>query len=156
MTSTDPTADPQVGALSSMLVSAHAAVYGAAAAGGVLAPLGDAAAAARGLARTAFDEHRALRDALVTALAARGAVPPAAMPAYRLPVEPSGVGGVLDLLGRIEDQSAATAHAAVGRLTGADRELAVDALVAMTLRGQRVRIMAGVEAGSAAPAFPGR
>ncbi|OAA22022.1 protein of unknown function (DUF4439) [Frankia sp. EI5c] len=156
MTATGTTADPRIGALTAMLTSAHAAVYATGAAGGVLAPLGDAAQAARGLARTALDDHRGLRDALVAALRAAHATPPPALAAYRLPVEPAGVGGSLDLLARVEDQSAVTAHAAVGVLTGAERELAVDALVAMTLRRQRARLLAGIALGSATTAFPGR
>lgn len=147
--------DPAVVALSSMLAAAHAAVYATATAGGVLAPLGAAAGPARELARAAHDDHRTLRDSLVAALQARGATPPAALAAYRLPVEPAGVAGSLDLLARVEDRSAVAAHDAVGVLTGADRELAVDALVAMTLRGQRARLAAGTPPGSAVPALPG-
>ncbi|WP_198955518.1 DUF4439 domain-containing protein [Frankia sp. CcI49] len=148
--------DPQARALSSMLASAHAAVYAAAAAGGVLAPLGDAARPARDLARTALDDHRALRDSLVAMLRTRGATPPPALAAYQLPVEPAGIAGSLDLLARIEDQSAVSALAAVDVLTGADREMAVDTLVAMTLRGQRARLAAGVAPASVTAAFPGR
>ncbi|MEX5632239.1 DUF4439 domain-containing protein [Parafrankia sp. FMc2] len=145
-----------VAALATMLSAAHAAVFATAAAGGALAPLGAPAQPARSLARAAHDDHRALRDVLVAALRAHGTTPPAALPAYRLPVEPAGVEGSVDLLSRVEDQSAVSAGAAVGALTGADRELAVDALVAMALRGQRARLAAGVAPEAAGPAFPGR
>ena len=154
--SASPAPDPAAAAaLSGMLTVTHAAVYAAGAAGGALAPFGPEAEQARALARTAYTDHRRLRDDLVAAILAHGGTPPAAQPAYRLPIEPTGVTEALALLADIEDRSAVAAHEALSALQGTDRELAVDALVAMAMRAQRARLTAGLPLSQAMTALPG-
>ncbi|MGC0414675.1 ferritin-like domain-containing protein [Embleya sp. AB8] len=72
-------ATPEVKALRDALDAEHAAVYGYGVAGGRLT------GAARTQARTALDTHRARRDAIGRLIADRGAIAPAAAPAYTIP-----------------------------------------------------------------------
>ncbi|MDT3443815.1 MULTISPECIES: DUF4439 domain-containing protein [unclassified Pseudofrankia] len=145
-----------VTALSALVAVEHAAVYGAASAGGALAPLGASARDARGLATAAFTAHRQLRDALTALLLDAGAKPPAAQPAYTLPVSPASVGAALTLLAELDDRTAASSYDAVGLVTGKARELIVDALAQAALRAQRARLTADVSPGTAVKALPGR
>ncbi|WP_175443389.1 DUF4439 domain-containing protein [Frankia sp. CgMI4] len=144
-----------VAALVTMLTATHAAVYATAAAGGAVAPLGPAAAQARELARLSCLAHQALRDDLIAAIRARGGDAPPALPAYRLPVAPEGIGAALALLARIEDACAMAAHDAVAVLVGDVRALALDALTGTAVRAQRARIAAGMPLAAASRALPG-
>ncbi|SNQ51992.1 conserved hypothetical protein [Frankia canadensis] len=144
-----------VGALGAMLEACHAAIYATATAGGALAPLGPPAAAARELARSAWLAHRELRDALVSALQAEGARPPAALPAYRLPAAPVSVAAALRVLAQVEDACAAAAHDATAVLSARSRRLAVDALGGAAIRAQRARLSAGLPPATATRALPG-
>jgi len=145
-----------VAALSALLAVEHAAVYGAASAGGALAPLGAAGRDARGLAATAYTAHRQLRDALIAVLLGADARPPAAQPAYTLPVSPASVPAALTLLAELDDRTAASAYDAVGAVTGPARELVVDALAQAALRAQRARLTGGVAPATAVKELPGR
>jgi len=145
-----------VTALSTLLAAEHAAVYGTSAAGGALAPLGLPAAQARALAYAAYTAHLQLRDQLTALLLAADAQPPAALPAYTLPVSPGSVHGALTLLAELDDRSAAAAYAAVAAVGGGTRELVADALSQAAVRAQRARLAAGTSPATAATAFPGR
>jgi hypothetical protein len=150
-------ADPAVGGLATMLRAEHAAIYACAWAGGTLAPLGGSAAGARELARDAYAAHRALRDALLTAILARGGEAPVAAPAYALPGgQPGGAARALTVLAGVEDAAAAAAYDAIAVLTGELRAQAVDALIGMAVRAQRARLAAGEPLTRAGRALPGR
>ncbi|WP_205446802.1 DUF4439 domain-containing protein [Candidatus Frankia alpina] len=144
-----------VDALNTMLTATHAAIYAAAAAGGVLAPLGPAAAGARELARLSWVAHQALRDDLVAVIGARGGQAPPALPAYRIPATPVSVAASLALLAQIEDACAAAAHDATAVLGADARELAIDALSGAAVRAQRARLAAGLPPATATRALPG-
>ncbi|OHV38266.1 protein kinase [Pseudofrankia sp. EUN1h] len=143
-------------ALSALVAVEHAAVYGAASAGGALAPLGVDARDARGLAAAAYTAHRQLRDALIALLLDAGAKPPASQPAYTLPVNPASAGAALTLLAELDDRTAASAYDAIGSATGRARELVVDALAQAAGRAQRARLTAGLAPATAVKALPGR
>ncbi|WP_045876081.1 DUF4439 domain-containing protein [Pseudofrankia sp. DC12] len=145
-----------VTALSALLAVEHGAVYGTSAAGGALAPLGPPAGDARTLAFAAYAAHRELRDQLTALLLAAGAQPPAALPAYALPVDPATVPAALTLLAQLDDQTAAAAYNAVAAVGGPARELVVDALTQASVRAARARLIAGKSAATAIEAFPGR
>jgi hypothetical protein len=144
-----------VTALSALLAAEHAAVYGTSAAGGALAPLGQPAKAARALAYAAYTAHRELRDELTGLILGAGGQPPAALPAYTLPVAPGTVPGALSLLAQLDDRTAAAAYAAVGAVTGTARELVVDALSQAAIRAQRTRLTAGIPPTTAMQPLPG-
>ncbi|MCK9897752.1 ferritin-like domain-containing protein [Frankia sp. AgB32] len=138
-----------------MVEACHAAIYVAATAGGALAPLGAPAAVARQLAYGAWIAHQRLRDDLITAIEARGASAPPALPAYRIPAAPITVTTALQLLAQVEDTCAAAAHDATAVLTADTRRLAVDALGGMAIRAQRARLAAGLPPATATRALPG-
>ncbi|WP_175648314.1 DUF4439 domain-containing protein [Protofrankia sp. BMG5.30] len=144
-----------VQALSDLLAVQHAAVYACAAAGGALAPLRPASDPTRLLAQTAYSAHRELRDRLVAEVLGRGGSPPAAQPAYQLPVPPSGLTGALELLAAVEDRCAAAAYDALDALAGDLRALVVDALAGTAVRGQQARLAAGQPVERATRALPG-
>lgn len=158
---TTPTAAAALGpagvtALAALLAVEHGAVYGTSAAGGALAPLGAPAADARTLAFAAYTAHRELRDQLTALLLAAGAQPPAALPAYALPVQPTSVQAALTLLAQLDDRTAAAAYDTVEPVRGPTRELVVDALTQAAIRAQRARLTAGKSPTAAVQAFPGR
>ncbi|MBX6390906.1 MAG: DUF4439 domain-containing protein [Frankia sp.] len=151
-----PTPDPRAAeTLSAVLAVEHAAMYGAASAGGALAPLGAAAGPARELARAAYAAHRQLRDTLTGLVLAAGGNPPAALPAYELPVDPHSVEGALALLADLDERTAAASFDALGSLTGPVREILVDALAQAALRAQRARLTAGEQLPAPLRALPG-
>jgi Domain of unknown function (DUF4439) len=157
---TSPTSAAALGpagvtALSALLAVEHGAVYGTSAVGGALAPLGAPATDARALAFAAYTAHRELRDQLTAVLLAAGAQPPAALPAYSLPVNPGNVQAALTLLAQLDDQTAAAAYDAVATVSGPTRELVVDALTQAAIRAQRTRLTAGKNPATAVQAFPG-
>jgi hypothetical protein len=142
-------------ALSGLLTVEHAAVYATASAGGALAPLGQPAEAARSLAYTAYTAHRELRDQLTGLILTAGGQPPAALPAYALPVSPDSVQGALTLLAELDDRTAAACYDTVQAVTGTTRQLVVDTLTQAAIRAQRARMTAGTSPASAMRAFPG-
>jgi Domain of unknown function (DUF4439) len=143
-------------ALAGLLAVEHGAVYACEAAGGSLADTGDVGVAARALAYAAYADHAALRDRLTDRIMALGAIPPAALPAYRLPPRADGVAGALTLLAALEDRTAAAAHDATGVLAATvDRGLAADMLAGAAVRAQRARLAAGLTVARATNALPG-
>jgi hypothetical protein len=139
-----------------MLAVEHAAVYACATAGGALAPSGAAGATARGLARSAYEAHRKLRDTLTASILSAGGEPLPARAAYALPTEPTGAASALGLLADVEDRAAAAAFDAVAALGTTHRQLAVDALAGAAVRAQRARLAAGLPPEQAGRALPGR
>ena len=143
-------------ALTALLAVEHAAVYATAAAGGALAPVGTSADAGRRLAAAAYTAHRELRDELTALILGAGAQPPAALPAYTLPVSPDTVPGALTLLAELDDRTAAAAFAGVGAVAGPTRALLVDALTQAAIRAQRARLTDRLPVTAAMQPLPGQ
>ncbi|MGF7239098.1 MAG: DUF4439 domain-containing protein [Frankia sp.] len=142
--------------LAALLAVEHAAVYACGAAGGALAVTGPGGRAARALAQAAYIDHARLRDNLMARIGDLGGQPPAARPAYQLPIDPAGVVPALALLAAVEDRTCAAAHDAVGPLTTpADRALVCDTLAGAAVRAQRARRAAGLSPARASGPFPG-
>jgi uncharacterized protein DUF4439 len=120
-------------ALQRCLAAEHAAVYGYAVVGGVLADIPDAASL-RAYADDCYAAHRARRDDLTARLTTIGHSPVAAHPAYRLPPRVSGTAGCMSLARRIEHRTAAVYAFAVSKTVDSSRALAVDALTDCALR----------------------
>jgi hypothetical protein len=135
-TVTTVTTDPlAVDALQRTLAAEHAAVFVLGALGGRASGASPqhARAALTTALTTAYDEHLRRRDQLRTRLAAAGADPVAAEPAYRL-------AGPLTSVAQIEaealgvERSCATTYAAlVAATSGPDRRWAVDALISIAV-----------------------
>ncbi len=140
--------------LADALRAEHAAIYGY----GVLGARLDGAALT--LANQAEAAHRQRRDALVVRLGNGGAVPPGAEPAYALPAPVNDQPSALRLAATIEDRTAALWRAVLPETTvlpesdGADRAMALDALIDCAVRATRARNAAGIE--PATVAFPGK
>ena len=132
--------------MADLLRDEHAAIY----AYGVLgARLPDAE---RRIALTAFDAHRAVRDALRARVLAAGQVPPGPAAAYDVTV--AGQAEALALAVRVEEQLAVRWRDLVALSATRDvRQLAVHELQASAVRAAQWRRAAG-----SAPtvAFPGR
>jgi hypothetical protein len=120
-------------ALQRCLAAEHAAVYGYAVVGGVLAGIADADPL-RAYADECYAAHRARRDELTARLTRSGQAPVAAHPAYRLPPRVSGADGCRSLARRIERRSAAVYAFAVSKTVHGSRALAVDALTDCAVR----------------------
>lgn len=149
-------AGAEAGVLAGLLAVEHGAVFACGAAGGSVADAGDTGAVARRLAYAAYADHATLRDRLTDRIMALGAIPPAALPAYRLPPRAAGVAGALALLATVEDRTAAAAHDATGALAASvDRGLAADMLAGAAVRAQRARLAAGLTVAQATSALPG-
>jgi hypothetical protein len=118
----------EVGALQRTLAGEHAAVYVLAALGGRASTV--ATPALRVALDTAYDAHVQRRDQLRQMVAAAGATPVAAEPAYHLPGPLTGPGQIQARALGVQRSCAATYAALVAATTGADRRWAVDALVA--------------------------
>ncbi|HEX8627147.1 MAG TPA: ferritin-like domain-containing protein [Catenuloplanes sp.] len=110
--------------------------------------------AAAELARTAEAAHRVRRDTLVLRLAALGATPGPAAPAFTLPFPVTDRASALRLAVHVEDGAAAVWRAALPATTDADRQLALDALTECAVRATRWRRTAGVT--PLTVPFPGR
>ncbi|MGW1290045.1 ferritin-like domain-containing protein, partial [Streptomyces sp. NPDC002586] len=102
-------------ALQAALAAEHAAVYGYGVVGGRIA------AARRTEARTAYDAHRASRDALTRAVRDLGGQPVAADAAYALPFPVPDSATALRLAARLEDRVAGVYADLVRAATGARR-----------------------------------
>ncbi|MFC1421457.1 DUF4439 domain-containing protein [Streptacidiphilus cavernicola] len=125
-----PLPAPALAALQAALAAEDAAVY---AYGVVGAELGGAR---RTAATAAYQAHRARRGALQQWIAATGAVPVAAAPAYQLPAAVTGTASAVRLAGLVEDRTCAvyanavqaTAGALRGGMAAALRQAALDTL----------------------------
>ena len=128
-------ASTEVATLQRVLAAEHAAVWGYGVVGGHL-PV-----AVQEAARSADRAHRARRDTVTALLGARGATPVAAAPGYELPFPVADAVAARRLAVHLEKGTAATWHAALGTLAGADlRRLAVGALADAATRGLQWRL----------------
>ena len=135
-------------ALLAALAGEHAAIY-------AYGPIGsrlDRKSAAHG--RAAERTHRDRRDALLLRLADGQTTPPAPAPAYALPFPVTNVSTALRLAVHVEERTAALWRAALPETTGADRRMALDALIDCAIRATRFRRSAGITPTTVA--FPGR
>lgn len=124
-------------ALLAALAGEHAAIY-------AYGPIG-----ARLSAKTAADgraaeaAHRNRRDALLLRLAGTQPTPPPAEPGYALPFPVTSNTTALKLAVRVEERTAGLWRAALPETAGADRKLALDALIDCAVRATRFRRSAG-------------
>ncbi len=125
-------------ALGQALAAEYAAIYGY----DIIGPHLDKAG--QDAAHQAETAHRARRDTLLLRLAAASASPPAADPAYALPFPITDRASALKLAVQLEDGAAGAWHAALSPTTGADRSLALAALVDCAVRATRWRRTAGI------------
>lgn len=131
--------------LEAALVAEHQAVYGYGVAGARLGGRPRAAALA------ALDTHRVRRDRLAALLAATGATPPAAAPAYALPFPVRDATSAASLCAALEDACA-----------GAAWDLAAASPARSVARDLAVRWLAQADAaavgwrGAPGPALPGQ
>ena len=142
------------GGLDPLLAGEHAAVYGYGAAGAVLVQL-SAPGNVVATVRSAYDAHRESRDALAAAIAAAGGSPPAALPAYAVPVALTNQAAVLGFLAGIEDRLCATAAAAVAVTADKERLLAAGVLNAGAARAVGLRLLDGAKPARAVTPLPG-
>ena len=136
-----------VDALRTALVAEHAAIFGYGVVGAHLS--GDQQA----LARQAESAHRDRRDEVSLRIQDGGGEPAAAEPAYALPFPVTDAASALRLAASLEEGAAGAWRTALGGTDGADRQLAVDALIAYAVMATRWR-----QAASIAPVtvpFPG-
>lgn len=134
--------------LRAALAGEHAAIW---AYGPIGARLGSKNAAE---GRAAELAHRNRRDALLLRLAGESPSPPAAEPGYQLPFPVTNTATALRLAIQVEDRTSALWRAALADTAGADRKLALDALIDCAVRATRFRRYAGVK--PAIVPFPGR
>jgi hypothetical protein len=106
------------------------------------------------LATQAEAAHRLRRDTLLTRLSAAGLTPPGTETAYELPFPVPDRTAALRLALLIEERTAAIWRDAIPDLTGADRQLALDAVVDGAIRATRIRRASGVN--PIVVAFPGK
>ncbi|GAB1338144.1 ferritin-like domain-containing protein [Streptomyces sp. E-15] len=121
----------EVTALQAALAAEHAAVYGYGVVGG---RIGDAR---RTEARSAYDAHRARRDALVRAVRDLGGTPVAASAAYALPFPVQDGPAAVRLAARMEERVAGAYADLVRAATGARRADAAGALREAAVRAVR-------------------
>jgi len=135
-----------VDALQRTLAAEHAAIFVLGALGGRSAPL--TAPALRDALGAAYDVHVRRRDELRTMIAAAGARPVAAEPAYRIPAGLSTRARIEVEALRVERACVATYAALVAATAGRQRRWAVEALVATavaeTTFGGRPEALPGV------------
>lgn len=105
--------------------------------------------------RKAEEAHRKYRDAVLERLAATGATPPAAEPAYALPFAVIDRDNAIKLAIHIEERTAAVWRAVLGGTQDADRELALDALIDTAVRASRWRKIVGAPTTVPFPGAPG-
>jgi hypothetical protein len=133
--------------MNAALAAEYAAIFGY----GVLGP--HLTSADVGAAREAEEAHRDRRDALLVKLTAAKASPPEADAAYALPFRVTDRASALKLATALEDGAARAWHNAIGATTGADRGMAVNALIDCATRGTHWRLTSGVK--PATQTFPG-
>jgi len=123
--------------LAEALRAEHAAIYGYGPVGARLS------GASTELATRAEAAHRARRDALVLRLAGT-ASPPPADPAYTLPFPVTDRAAALRLAILLEERTGRIWRQALPETSGADRSMALDALVDCAVRATRLRMASGV------------
>jgi hypothetical protein len=106
------------------------------------------------LAAQAEAAHRTRRDLLLMRLTTAGVTPPPAETAYDLPFAVPDRAAALRLALLIEERTAAIWRDASTDLAGADRQLAMEAVVDCAVRATRLRRASGVN--PAVVAFPGK
>ncbi len=134
-------------ALGTALAAEHAAIFGYGVVGAHLDKAG------QDLARSAEAAHRARRDAVETRMVAATATPPTSAPAYALPFPVIDRASAIRLAVTLEDGCAHAWHAALAATSGADRKIAVNALVDCAVWATRWRRTGGVS--PATVTFPG-
>ncbi|MEU6912607.1 ferritin-like domain-containing protein [Streptomyces olindensis] len=125
--------DRELRALQAALAAEHAAVYGYGVVGG---KIGDGR---RGEAQTAFDAHRARRDALVREVKDLGGRPVAAAAGYALPFQVPDAAAAVRLAAELEDRVAGVYSDLVRAAGGGRRALAAEALREAAVRAVRWR-----------------
>jgi hypothetical protein len=105
--------------------------------------------------RKAEEAHRRRRDVVLERLSSGvKATPPAAEPAYTLPFPVTDRDNAVKLAVHLEERTAAVWRAVLGGERGADRELALDALVDSAVLATRWRAVAGLPATVPLPGAP--
>ncbi|MFI8093514.1 DUF4439 domain-containing protein [Streptomyces sp. NPDC086080] len=118
-------------ALQAALAAEHAAVYGYGVVGGRVG------SERRTEARTAYDAHRARRDALARAVKDAGAAPVAAAAGYALPFPVPDAPAAIRLAARLEDRVAGVYADLVRASTGERRRGAAEAMREAAVRSVR-------------------
>ncbi|MET8948521.1 ferritin-like domain-containing protein [Streptomyces sp. NPDC004542] len=129
----DETRDGELKALQAALAAEHAAVYGYGVVGGRIG------AGRRTEARTAYDAHRARRDALVREVRDLGGSPVAADAAYALPFPVPDSAAAVRLAAELEERVAGVCSDLVRATTGGRRGAAAGALREAAVRAVRWR-----------------
>ncbi|MET9995225.1 DUF4439 domain-containing protein [Streptomyces mutabilis] len=125
--------DRELDALQAALAAEHAAVYGYGVVGGRVGE------ERRGEARTAYDAHRARRDALARDVSDLGAKPVAAAAGYALPFEVPDSAAAVRLAAELEDRVAGVYSDLVRAADGDRRAAAAGALREAAVRAVRWR-----------------
>ncbi|MEU4490772.1 ferritin-like domain-containing protein [Streptomyces purpurascens] len=125
--------DQELRALQAALAAEHAAVYGYGVVGG---RIGDGQ---RVDARTAYDAHRARRDALAREVKDLGGRPAAAAAGYALPFPVADAAAAVRLAAELEDRVAGVYSDLVRAAGGGRRVLAAEALREAAVRAVRWR-----------------
>ncbi|MFF7310132.1 DUF4439 domain-containing protein [Streptomyces sp. NPDC008137] len=125
--------DQELRALQAALAAEHAAVYGYGVVGG---RIGDGQ---RVEARTAYDAHRARRDALAREVKDLGGRPAAAAAGYALPFPVADAAAAARLAAELEDRVAGVYSDLVRAAGGGRRVLAAEALREAAVRAVRWR-----------------
>ncbi|MFF7489790.1 ferritin-like domain-containing protein [Streptomyces luteogriseus] len=125
--------DRELRALQAALAAEHAAVYGYGIVGGRIG------APKRSEALTAFDAHRARRDALVREVKDLGGRPVAASAGYALPFQVPDSAAAVRLAAELEDRVAGVYADLVRAAGGGRRALAAEALREAAVRAVRWR-----------------
>ncbi|MFI8190316.1 ferritin-like domain-containing protein [Streptomyces sp. NPDC085946] len=120
-------------AVQAALAAEHAAVYGYGVVGGRIDEAG------RARARTAFDAHRARRDALVREVRELGGRPVAAAAGYALPFPVADAAAAVRLAAELEDRVAGVYADLVRASGGGRRAMAAEALREAAVRAARWR-----------------
>ncbi|GAA2291020.1 ferritin-like domain-containing protein [Streptomyces hawaiiensis] len=125
--------DGELRALQAALAAEHAAVYGYGVVGGRIG------AGQRAEAATAYDAHRARRDALVREVKDLGGRPVAASAGYALPFQVPDAEAAVRLAADLEDRVAGVYADLVRAAGGGRRALAAEALREAAVRAVRWR-----------------
>ncbi|KOT34543.1 hypothetical protein ADK41_26310 [Streptomyces caelestis] len=123
--------DRELRALQAALAAEHAAVYGYGVVGGRIG------AGRRAEARTAYDAHRARRDALVRAVQDAGGAPVAAAAGYALPFPVPDAAAAVRLAAELEDRVAGVYADLVRASGGEQRRGAAEAMREAAVRSVR-------------------
>ncbi|MDQ0751654.1 hypothetical protein QF034_005885 [Streptomyces africanus] len=125
--------DGELRAVQAALAAEHAAVYGYGVVGGRISD------GRRAEARSAYDAHRARRDALVREVKDLGGRPVAAAAGYALPFPVPDAAAAVRLAAELEDRVAGVYSDLVRAAGGARRTLAAEALREAAVRAVRWR-----------------